>query len=45
MGNLFLSFSIAIGGALGLVTLSRVFDLDVYTSRIFSWAGLSEKED
>jgi hypothetical protein len=35
MGNLFLSFSIAIGGAIGLVTLSRVFDLDVFTSRIF----------
>ncbi len=35
MGNLFLSFSIAIGGAVGLVTLSKVFDLDTYTSRIF----------
>ncbi len=35
MGNLFLSFSIAIGGAIGLVTLSKVFDLDTYTSRIF----------
>ena len=35
MGNLFLSFTIAIGSAIGLVTLSKVFDLDVYTSRIF----------
>ncbi len=35
MGNLFLSFSIAIGGAIGLVTMSKVFDLDTYTSRIF----------
>ncbi len=35
MGNLFLSFSIAIGGAVGLVTLSKVFDLDTYTGRIF----------
>jgi len=35
MGNLFLSFTIAIGGAIGLVTLSKIFDLDVYTSRIF----------
>ncbi len=35
MGNLFISFSIAIGGAIGLVTLSKVFDLDTYTSRIF----------
>ncbi len=35
MGNLFLSFSIAIGGAIGLVSLSRIFDLETYTSRIF----------
>ncbi len=35
MGNLFISFSIAIGGAIGLVTLSKVFDLDTYTNRIF----------
>lgn len=35
MNNLFLSFLIAIGGALGLVTLSRTFDLEFYTTRIF----------
>ncbi len=35
MGNLFLSFTIAIGGSVGLVALSKVFDLDTYTSRIF----------
>lgn len=35
MGNLFLSFSVAIGGAIGLVALSRVFDLEFYTTRIF----------
>jgi hypothetical protein len=35
MGNLFLSFSIAIAGAVGLVTMSKVYDLDSYTSRIF----------
>ncbi|HUJ18343.1 MAG TPA: hypothetical protein VL197_10165 [Nitrospirota bacterium] len=35
MGNLFLSFTIAIGGAIGLVTLSRVFDLETYSSRVF----------
>lgn len=35
MGNLFLSFTIAIGGAVGLVTLSRIFDLESYSSRIF----------
>jgi hypothetical protein len=34
MGNLFLSFTIAIGGAIGLVTLSRAFDLEFYLSRI-----------
>ena len=35
MGNLFLSFTIAICGAVGLVTVSKVFDLDTYTGRIF----------
>jgi hypothetical protein len=35
MGNLFLSFTIAIGGAVGLVSLSKIFDLDTYSSRIF----------
>lgn len=35
MGTLFLSFGIAIGSAIGLVTLSRVFDLEFYTTRIF----------
>jgi len=34
MGNLFLSFSIAIAGAIGLVALSRVFDLEFYTNKI-----------
>jgi len=34
MGNLFLSFSIAISGAIGLVTISRIFDLDPYINRI-----------
>lgn len=35
MGNLFLSFSIAVAGAIGLVILSRALDLEFYTSRIF----------
>ncbi len=35
MGNLFLSFSIAICGAIGLVALSRTFNLEFYTTRIF----------
>ncbi len=35
MSNLFLSFTIAIGTALGLVSLSRTFDLEFYTTRIF----------
>lgn len=35
MNTLFLSFLVAIGGAIGLVTLSRTFDLEMYTSRIF----------
>lgn len=34
MGNLFLSFTIAIGSAIGLVTLSRAFDLEFYTYKI-----------
>jgi hypothetical protein len=35
MNTLFLSFLVAIGGAVGLVTLSRVFDLETYTTRVF----------
>src|SRR3972149_5866249 len=35
MNSLFLSFMIAIGGAIGLVTLSRTFNLEFYTTRIF----------
>jgi hypothetical protein len=35
MNSLFFSFIVAIGGAVGLVTLSRVFDLETYTTRIF----------
>jgi len=35
MNTLFLSFLAAIGGAVGLVTLSRAFDLETYTTRIF----------
>ena len=35
MGNLFLSFSIAICGAIGLVALSKTFNLEFYTTRIF----------
>jgi len=34
MGTLFLSFTIAISGAIGLVVLSRVLDLENYTSKI-----------
>ncbi len=34
MGNLFLSFSIAISGAVGLVVLSSVLNLENYTSKI-----------
>jgi len=34
MVNLFLSFSIAIGGAVGLITLGRVLDFDSYIARI-----------
>jgi hypothetical protein len=35
MSTLFLSFLIAIGGAIVLLLLSRAFELDVYTARIF----------
>jgi hypothetical protein len=35
MNTLFMSFIIAIGGAFGLVTLSKTFDLESYSSRIF----------
>ncbi|OGW35716.1 MAG: hypothetical protein A2010_18710 [Nitrospirae bacterium GWD2_57_9] len=35
MGTLFLSFTIAIAGAIGLVSLSKTFDLESYTTRIF----------
>ncbi|MHB8844788.1 MAG: hypothetical protein ACYC7L_08550 [Nitrospirota bacterium] len=35
MNTLFISFFIAIGSAIGLVTLSRTFDLETYTTRIF----------
>lgn len=34
MGNLFLSFSIAISGAVGLVILSSILNLENYTSKI-----------
>ena len=34
MGNLFLSFSIAISGAIGLVLLSRLLDFENYINRI-----------
>ena len=34
MGNLFLSFTIAISGAIALVALSRVLDLESYTNKI-----------
>lgn len=35
MNTLFLSFFIAIGGAIGLVTLSKTFDLENFTTRVF----------
>ncbi len=35
MSSLFISFLIAIGGAVALVVLSKEFDLEFYTSRIF----------
>jgi hypothetical protein len=34
MSNLFLSFSIAIGGAIGLVTLGKTLDFDFYVSKM-----------
>ncbi len=34
MSNLFLSFTIAIGCAIGLVASSRVFDFESYTNKI-----------
>jgi hypothetical protein len=34
MGSLFLSFTIAIGGAVSLVTLSKFYDLEFYTSKL-----------
>lgn len=34
MGSLFLSFTIAIGGAVSLVTLSKVYDLEFYTAKL-----------
>jgi hypothetical protein len=34
MGNLFLSFAIAVSASFGLVSLSRAFDLEFYTSKI-----------
>ncbi len=34
MVNLFLSFTIAIGGAVGLITLGRILDFDSYIGRI-----------
>jgi hypothetical protein len=33
MGNLFLSFSIAVAAAIGVVSMSRTFDLDFYIGR------------
>jgi hypothetical protein len=35
MGTLFLSFLVAIGGAVGLVVMSRTFDVETYTTRVF----------
>jgi hypothetical protein len=35
MGTLFISFLVAIGGAVGLVVASRTFDLETYTTRVF----------
>jgi len=35
MGTLFISFLVAISGAVGLVFMSRTFDLEVYTTRVF----------
>jgi hypothetical protein len=36
MGNLFLSFTIAVGCAVGLVASSRAFDMESYTNKILS---------
>lgn len=35
MSTLFISFLVAIGGAVGLMLLSKVFELDFYSARIF----------
>lgn len=35
MGTLFISFLVAIGGAVGLVVVSRTLDLETYTTRVF----------
>ena len=35
MGNLFLSFTIAIGSAIGVVAISHTFDLEFYTNKVF----------
>jgi len=35
MGTLFISFLVAISGAVGLVVVSRTFDLETYTTRVF----------
>jgi hypothetical protein len=35
MGTLFISFLVAISGAVGLVVVSKTLDLETYTSRIF----------
>jgi hypothetical protein len=36
MGTLFISFLVAVGGAISLVTFSKTFGLDIYTTRVFS---------
>jgi hypothetical protein len=35
MGTLFISFLVAIGGAVGLVVISKTLDLETYTTRVF----------
>jgi hypothetical protein len=35
MGTLFISFLVAIGGAVCLVVMSKTLDLEIYTSRVF----------
>ena len=35
MGTLFISFLVAISGAVGLVVVSKTFDLETYTTRVF----------